>query len=646
MLRDAPALLLTAPLWIWWALVEGGYPPAVWLLSVPYLTAAAAMLTLLVPRPPLRGARRVAVVALGILVAWTWLSVLWAADRGSALLGAERTLAYALAFALPVLWPPGVRGIRVALLTVVAASAAAVAVSLAATADATESFAESGRLVAPTGYVNATAALWATGAVTALVVAADALRSVPVRAAALGVAAALAGATLLTQSRGAVAGAVVALAVAFALMPHRIRLAVGTLLLAGGVLLALDPLLDVRRTATAGDPTAALASASRVLAILGAGTAVAAAALVLAERALPASETAARRAAHASRIVAAVLAVGAAVAFVAAVGNPVSWAGDRYRDFKVADYSQLEQADTRFTGELGSNRYDYWRAAADAFAERPLLGQGAANFAAPYLERRRVDKAPLYAHSVWFQTLSDLGAVGLAALLAFCGALAVALAAAWRRSRRPERAAVAAATVPLVYLVVHASADWVSFFPALAVPALALAGAASGVGIVHGDGRRPRRSGRAAVMVGLALLGLSAVAPLAAARLTDHADSIWRAEPDQAFRALRDAEVINPLSARAPLLRGVLALELGARGEALEGFRVAARRDRSAWYPRFALGLLAAASGERAGARRWLSEAAERNPREPRIREAIRRSRGGRALEPLATQREIFAQGG
>src|SRR5206468_6720463 len=92
----------------------------------------------------------------------------------------------------------------------------------------------SGRIDDPLGYPNASAALPVMGMLGALLL--SSLREAPaaVRAAALPVAVFLAEFSLFSQSRGAVVGGILALAVMFALAGDRgrlaVRLAVGGLL--------------------------------------------------------------------------------------------------------------------------------------------------------------------------------------------------------------------------------------------------------------------------------------------------------------------------------------------------------------------------------------------------------------------------------
>jgi hypothetical protein len=343
---------------------------------------------------------------------------------------------------------------------------------------------------------------------------------------------------------------------------------------------------------------------------------------------------------------AAVAALGGAAGFLATVGDPADWARARWSDFRSEDYASLEASETRFGGELGSNRYDYWRVAVRNVAEEPLTGTGAAGFAAPYVAQRRTDKGPLYAHSVWMQTLSDLGVPGLTLLVGWLAAVLVALAGALRRAAGDARLAIALAVTPGVVLLVHGSADWITFFPALAVPALGLLGAAA----AQGPGTPPalpRVAGRLAG--GAAALALAAAAVLAVplylgARLTDRAATTWPVRPSGALADLERARALNPLSPAIALNEGVIAVEVGDRARARAAFTVARERDPSAWYPPLALALLEAREGRRASALRLLQAAAERNPREPTLPRLRQQLGAGRAPGIRTVQREILSR--
>lgn len=653
----APAV----PLWVWWAVWNGGYPPAVFLPGLLYLLAAAALLATAGPRPRPGRAAMLALAALGALTAWTWASIGWADDRGMAWLAAERTTLYALAFALPVLWPPTLRGLSASVAAWVVAVAAGAAAGIAGTLGAPGGFAIDGRLAAPTIYVNATAALLVMGMLPALGLASRRATHPALRALALGLAAGLGATAMLTQSRGAVVAAAAGFVVLLAVVPRRLAVLIASGIVAGAVALIADALLDVRRGARAGAPVQALEEVLPTIAV----AAVAAAALGLVWALVDGRLVPAPRLARTMRgggvVLAALAVVAGGAAFVRAVEDPGAWAKARWSDFRSEDYARLEASEDRFSGELGSNRYDYWRVAVRNLADEPLTGTGAAGFAAPYVEQRRTDKGPLYAHSLWMQVVSDLGVPGGALLLAWLTAVAVALAGVLRRAAGEGRLAVAMAVVPGVVVLVHGSADWITFFPALAVPALGLLGAAVGQAQAPppeqapgqaappgpasaARGRLPGRLAVGAAAVALVAAGVLAVPLYLGARLTDRAVATWPTRTAGALADLERARALNPLSPAIPLNEGVIAVEAGDLARARAAFALARERDPSAWYPPLALALLEARDGRRASALRLLRAARARNPREPTLPRLRRQIGAGRAPAIRALQREILAR--
>jgi hypothetical protein len=141
---------------------------------------------------------------------------------------------------------------------------------------------------------------------------------------------------------------------------------------------------------------------------------------------------------------------------------------------------------------LGSQRALYWSDAIKAFDTHPLVGTGADGFQTTFL---RYDKASgttvAQAHSYIFQTLSDLGLVGLA--------LSLALGAAWviaaRRAIGPlevrrsapgtdtaERIGLLTMITCVVIFTVHSTVDWTWFVPGVALIAILCAGWVAGRG--------------------------------------------------------------------------------------------------------------------------------------------------------------------
>lgn len=113
-----------------------------------------------------------------------------------------------------------------------------------------------------------------------------------------------------------------------------------------------------------------------------------------------------------------------------------------------------------------SDRPYYWWTAWHAAADRPLQGWGAGSFAELWDARRPVAVFVQDAHSVFLETLTELGPVGLALVL-------VALLPPLDVAARAARPAVAAASGAYVTFLVHAGVDWDWELPAVTVAGLA-----------------------------------------------------------------------------------------------------------------------------------------------------------------------------
>ena len=118
-------------------------------------------------------------------------------------------------------------------------------------------------------------------------------------------------------------------------------------------------------------------------------------------------------------------------------------------------------------------RPGYWRAALNEYRAHPALGNGAGAFGRYWLQHPSADpevQGTRDAHSLYIETLAELGPFGLALLLIALGAPLAALP----RARSP---AVPAAAGAYVAYLVHAGVDWDWEMPAVTLAAL-LCGAA------------------------------------------------------------------------------------------------------------------------------------------------------------------------
>ena len=396
---EGAALFVMVPLWLWWATWKGGYPPAVFLVGIGYLALATVALLLFAPRSRLGGAPASALAALAALTAWMLASMLWADDRGAVEVTAARQVVLLASFALPLLWPPTARALLVAAAALpLVALCGAVSAFGGALADAGTLV--DGRMVGPTGYPNASAALMAIGILPALVLGSRRELAVPLRATLLAAAGALSGTLVLTQSRGGLAALAIALAVALLLSPGRLRLLIPIGLVALAIGPALGSLLDVRSAAVeGGDVAAALRDATGALLTSTVLLAAAAAAYAAIDSRAEISARTVRRATVAVASAACGAILVAVVALAISGPDLGGWASDRVEDFKTPDYARLESQPNRFTGELGSNRYDYWRVAARTFERHPLGGEGAGAFVVPWFRHRSINESVTDAHS-------------------------------------------------------------------------------------------------------------------------------------------------------------------------------------------------------------------------------------------------------
>ena len=644
------------------ALFDGGYAGSAWYPAAVLVLALLVVAWLSVGR--LWHVPRTIAVGLGAFAAfcaWSFASILWAPSPGAALEGASRALAYLLALTVVAVVPWPGRAARAALALVVIGTVAIAAGTLATLpADGgslNDAFID-GRLNSPLGYANATASFWSIAVWPALAFATGAAHSRAGRALrplALAAAGLLAQTALLSQSRGALAAFAVTALLFIALTPRRGPALLALLALAAVTLPAWGTLLEVRSAATAPELVAAIgdaraAIAVSVLALLLAGVAF--------EGLIAALPRAAARLGD-PRVgdrTAIGLAVMAAVLALAAIGNPATWADQRWTDFSSAGYAKIEDTGSRFSGSLGSGRYDFWRVALNEFRDHPVGGIGADNFQAAYLRERRTDEAPRHPHSLAMRLLSQVGVIGTALFVVFLGAL---LAAA-RRVAHAERLAAAALLSATAMWFVQAQVDWLWAFPALGMLAFALLGIAArleAAAPAPPDGETaadvvptvvraapPRALVAAVVPVALAVAVLFVVLA-GASRAERRATAEAASDPRAAIADFELAARLNPLTAEPLVTGAILARRLGETARARRMLRRALAREPDYWFGQLEFALLDATTlGRREAALRRLQRAGELNPRQPVIETTIRAVRRGAIIDPDIVESELIRQ--
>jgi tetratricopeptide (TPR) repeat protein len=463
------------------------------------LVAAALLLG---SREPLYGATTVA--AFGALAAVTGLSVAWSIAPELSYVEAGRTLAYLGVFAAAVaaahLWP---RAAPVVLKGLLLGAVAVVVYSLAsrvwpATLAETEA---SNRLQAPFDYWNAVGTTAALAVPAALWLGGRRIGGALPRALAYPALGLCFVAIMLTQSRGALAAAVLGGAAWFALVPLRLR-SLPVLILPA---LAAAPVsawaLSKDAFSKSLQPLAAKESVAGEFGLL---LVVMASALLVAGLAVnfglarTGPPVRLRRRIGIAAAAAAALVPLALFTSVAFSERGLSGTiGDRVDELTSDTSSAPSEGAGRFAA-ASSTRGKYWREAGKVFGDRPAVGTGAGTFGLSRLRYRTDEGVSRHAHGYVVQTLADTGLIGLAATLAL---LAAWLAAAARttglvpRLRRfgaglrrrdwdSERIALVALTLVALVFGLQSAIDWTWFVPGPAVMALVAAGFVAGRGPV------------------------------------------------------------------------------------------------------------------------------------------------------------------
>jgi O-antigen ligase len=250
----------------------------------------------------------------------------------------------------------------------------------------------------------------------------------------------------------------------------------------------------------------------------------------------------------------------------------------------------------------GSSRADYWRVALGTVEDEPLVGSGAGSFRRRWYRHRPVPQPATDAHSLYLETLAELGPLGLALLLA---ALGVPLAAAVGTRTDPI---TAAAVAPYVAFLAHSAQDWDWELPAVTVPALACATAL----VLAARQRWVPLSGatRAAGAVTASALAVAALAAYAGNR------ELALAEGGSESAARRAAR-LQPWSAAPWHALGRTQLERGDLESARASFRKGLGRDDGDWE----LWLDLALASDGAEQREAYARALRLNPRDPDVQE-------------------------
>ncbi len=599
-------------------------------------TAVMAVLLafrILISKDPVAGLSATGVVALSAMAAyagWSLLSGVRSHAPARAVIEFDRALLYLLVVGLAATTTRGpnrprmlIRGIAVGLAVV--CGAGFLSRTLPRVFPIHAAF-ENQRLSYPVTYWNALGMLAVLGLVCCVHIASDANERRLVRAVASGLVPAFAATLLLTFSRGSIAGLLAGLAI-YAVLAPSLRLLGTAVATVPAAALAVFVTYHAGRLA-ALDPTTpgAVAQGHRVAAVVGGcvvASAVIRAVLLVAEhRVVPVRV---RRAGPRSAAI--VIALTIIVGGVAL--GLTGWIGMEYHDFATGRVASTGPVRDRLTSAASNGRIDLWRVALKGFRSSPVDGTGAGTYALMWARDRPVAAPAQDAHSLYLETLDELGLAGLIVLLAF---LATLLFGSARLVRDPgDRGVGAIAVAALATVALHASVDWDWEMPVVMVPALALAAAA---------GARTEARGayqlRPSVRLGVFLCALATAATpvLVAVSQMDLNASVRAFDAGDCRAAISQAHAASAVVGIRPEpfeIIGYCDAYHGATKLAVRAMRRAVSRDPNDWEFHFGLAIATASAGQ--DPRPQLRVAARLDPLEPLIAQAVSAfSNGGRRV--------------
>lgn len=564
-------------------------------------------------------------VGLGLLaafVAWTALSLGWTESVDRTFTELARVATYLGVFALALL-ARGKEWTR-HLVAALAASIAVVAVAALLSrlhpawfpaADETASFltASRERLTYPLNYWNALGAFIAVGFPLVLQMAAAA-RTLAVRAVAAAALPAMALACFLTLSRSGIAAAVVAVAVYLALTPDRVPRILTTLVAVAGsaILIVATTGRDALQDGL-GNPVAHQ-QGDEVL-LIGLVVCAAAALLqiaiswVLEEQRRPKwTSVPSRTAAYATGAV-------LVAALIVAVGvDAPGRASDAWAEFK-GEGGPGSGAD-RLSSFAGENRYRFWSSAVDQMESEPLTGTGSGTFEFWWARNGETTDIVRDTHSLYMQTLGELGIVGFGLLIAFLGTV-LALGGRAVVAGGRDRPYLAAALAAAVAFCLTAAFDWIWQNPVLPIVLLLLATVLLTARSPAGDEAKP--AVRVPVRIGFAAVALAAIVaiaiPLASTTLLRQSEAEARAgDLEAALEDARSAQNAMPAAAGPRLQQALVLEELGDVEAAAAAARGATERESTNWRNWLVLSRLEAKRGHAAAAVRDFRRAESLNP--------------------------------
>ena len=280
---------------------------------------------------------------------------------------------------------------------------------------------------------------------------------------------------------------------------------------------------------------------------------------------------------------------------------------DKYRDFNSDDARVGDSGSSRLLSGSDNGRRDHWEVSVAALEREPLRGDGAGSYEADWTRDRESALDIHDGHSLYLETLGELGIVGLALLLV---CLVVLLGGFAARARGPNRALFAALLGAGVAWTLASAVDWNWEMPAVTIWLFAFGGAA----LARSRQERPRQeadqpAARGGTRVGQIALRCAGVAACLAVAILPARLAVSEAHYERSLDSLAagdcadaaseaDAAVDALGSRAAPYhVRAWCELEDARYGAAAQDLEEALRNDPDNWALVQALAVARARAG-------------------------------------------------
>ena len=321
-----------------------------------------------------------------------------------------------------------------------------------------------------------------------------------------------------------------------------------------------------------------------------------------------------------------VAAAAVVVAVALAAGAPAF--AERQADRFLEPVMITDGADPRqrLTKVTSNGRVDHWKVSLRTFRDDPLKGSGAGTYQNAWNRWRELNFQVLDSHSLYLETLGELGLVGLGLLAVAMITLLVGLA--WRL-RGPGRVDVAAVLAATAAWAVHAGVDWDWELTAVSAWLFGLCGLAFARRPVEATNLGPARLVRVVAALGCLVLALLPAAVWRSqVRLQEAADAFRRGDCPATIDAGLNS--LDALGARAEPweLIAYCNVRLGQPVLAEGAARAAIARDPDNWEYHYALAIVRGVFGK--DPRPAAAAALRLNPLEERTTQASRAFRTSR----------------